>query len=192
MAMGRIRIAQSLALATLLGGQAAVGQTQPARPAVAAPQPARPIANPPGAARPATPAAQPAMAFGQALILIRAALIAVQQGNESGSFVTMRGLTSTAFQTANPADRLAQTFAPLRTFNLNGVLALEPQFTQLPVVRPDGSLAMAGYFMTTDGYRITFTLAYVVEAARWRLGAINIAVQNTRAPAPAPAAPPRR
>lgn len=144
-----------LALATAVP---ATAQTAPARTAPAAQQ-------------------QPALPFPQALILIRSDLVALQQANETGIYATLAALGTQRFQAENPPAKLAQTFAPLRNYNLNSVLVLEPKFTQLPQLRPDHSMAMAGFF-TSDGYRITFQLAYAPENGRWRVAAINVGIQS--------------
>jgi hypothetical protein len=127
---------------------------------------------------PATAQPQTALPFPQALILIRSDLVALQQANETGIYATLSALGTQRFQADNPPQKLAQTFAPLRNYNLNSVLVLEPKFTQLPQLRPDHSMAMAGFF-TSDGYRITFQLAYAAENGRWRLAAINVGIQST-------------
>jgi hypothetical protein len=155
-----MRCATLLATALLaIGTVPAAAQTAPARTAPAAAQP------------------QPALPFPQALILIRSDLVALQQANETGIYATLSALGTQRFQAENPPAKLAQTFAPLRTYNLNSVLVLEPKFTQLPQLRPDHSMAMAGFF-TSDGYRITFQLAYAAENGRWRLAAINVGIQS--------------
>jgi hypothetical protein len=129
-------------------------------------------------AAPAVAPSQPALPFPQALILIRSDLVALQQANETGIYATLSALGTQRFQADNPPAKLAQTFAPLRNYNLNSVLVLEPKFTQLPQLRPDHSMAMAGFF-ASDGYRITFQLAYAAENGRWRLAAINVGIQST-------------
>ena len=60
---------------------------------------------------PATAAAQPALPFPQAMILIRSALTALQQADETNDYSVLNALGSTSFRTANPPARLAQTFA---------------------------------------------------------------------------------
>lgn len=144
--------------ATLLAPTAASAQAAPAAPATQ-PQPA------------------PALPFPQALILIRSDLVALEQANETGIYATLAALGTQRFQADNPPQKLAQTFAPLRNYNLNSVLVLEPKFTQLPQLRADHSMAMAGFF-TSDGYRINFQLAYAAEKGRWRLAAINVGIQS--------------
>jgi hypothetical protein len=152
----------ALLAAALSAPVAAVPATAQVAPARAAPAPAQP---------------QPALAFPQALILIRSDLIALEQANETGIYATLAALGTQRFQADNPPAKLAQTFAPLRNYNLNSVLVLEPKFTQLPQLRADHSMAMAGFF-TSDGYRITFQLAYAAENGRWRLAAINVGIQS--------------
>jgi hypothetical protein len=121
--------------------------------------------------------AQAALPFPQALILIRSDLVALQQANDTGIYATLAALGTQRFQADNPPAKLAQTFAPLRSYNLSSVLVLEPKFTQLPTLHPDHSMAMAGFF-TSDGYVISFELAYAPENGRWRLAAINVRIRS--------------
>ncbi|MDH7975258.1 hypothetical protein QH494_23990 [Sphingomonas sp. AR_OL41] len=134
-------------------------------------------ARPSAPTAPAQAAAQPALPFPQALILIRASLTALEQANETGIYATLGALGTQRFQADNPPQKLAMTFAPLRDYNISSVLVLEPKFTQLPQLRPDSSMAMAGFFVS-DGYRINFQLAYAAEKGRWRLAAINVGIQS--------------
>ncbi len=161
------------ALAVLSAGAASAHRARSAvrqAPAAAAAQPAAPSV-------PAqTAAPQPPIGYAQAVILIRAALTSVEQANEASDYNVMYALGSKGFQRANPPARLAQTFAPLKAYNLNGVLALEPQFTQQPVLTADGMMAMAGYF-TNGAYRINFQLAYTPEDKHWKLFGISAGVQ---------------
>lgn len=168
--MRNLPFVAALAAALVLAGsaQAQTAQQAPAQPpAVAA-------------------ATQPALPFPQAMILIRSALTALQQANETNSYVVLNALGSTGFRTANPPARLAQTFASLRQYNLASILVLEPQFTQLPQIDAQGQLTMEGFFLA-DGYRIAFRLIYVPENSRWRLFGLSAGVTPVT-PAPAAAA----
>ena len=159
------------------------GAVTPAKPPVHAP--AKPLPNP---AQVVAPAAQPApvLPFPQAMILIRSSLLALQQADETGDYDVLYGLGAKSFQQANPPQKLSQTFAAMRPYNINSVLVLEPEFTQVPVLDKDGLLIMAGYF-NGDGYRINFQLAYQPENDHWKLFGISAGVQPV--PPAAPAAP---
>src|ERR1700682_4203791 len=81
------------------------------------------------------------------LILIRSALIALDQGNKTGNYTVLRDLGAPGFQ-SNTAARLAEIFATQRRDNidLSGVAVLDPQLTLLPQVEANGMLRMAGFF----------------------------------------------
>ena len=165
--MKNLSFVAALAAALVLAGSAGAQTAQQA--------PAQP---------PAAAAAQPALPFAQAMILIRSALTALQQANETNNYVVLNALGSTGFRTANPPARLAQTFAGIRQYNLASILVLEPQFTQLPQINAQGQLTMEGFFLA-DGYRIAFRLIYVPENSRWRLFGLSAGVTPVT---PAPAA----
>jgi hypothetical protein len=67
------------------------------------------------------------------LILIRSALLALDQANKTGNYTVLRDLGSPDFQ-ANSAARLAEIFAQQRRDNidLSGVAVIDPQLTLLP------------------------------------------------------------
>lgn len=119
--------------------------------------------------------AAPALPYGDALILVRSALIALQQAAETDDYDVLQRLGSASFQQANPPTRLREMFAPLRAYNLASVLVLDPRFAELPHLTPQHMLAMAGAF-DIQGKSLRFTLIYQPEGGRWRLFGIGASV----------------
>jgi len=145
------------------------------------------IAAPAGAEKtrpvpaPAAPAATPAPAgapigYPQALILIRTSLAAVEQANETGDYDVLFKLGARGFQAANPPARLAQIFAPVRGYNLNAAMVLEPRFIEAPHLLADKKLAMKGVFDVQDKH-IEFSLIFTPEAGHWRLFGVGVQVR---------------
>src|SRR4029077_3921791 len=81
------------------------------------------------------------------LILIRSALIALDQGNKTGNYTVLRDLGAPGFRN-NTAARLAEIFASQRHENvdLSGVTVLDPQLSLLPQIEANGMLHMEGFF----------------------------------------------
>ena len=148
-----------MAALALMTGPAGAAKTKvtPPPPPVAAPAPAG-----------------PPIGYPQALILIRANLAAVQQANETGDYDVLFRLGARGFQAANPPARLAQIFAPVRAYNLNASMVLEPKFIEAPHLLADRKLAMKGVF-DVQGKHIEFGMIFTAEEGRWRL--FGIAVQ---------------
>jgi hypothetical protein len=149
-----------------------VAQTSQPAPAQAAPKPAQIDRN-------------------GVLILIRSALIALDQGNKTGNYTVLRDLGAPAFQT-NTAARLAEIFVAQRRDNidLSGVAVLDPQLTLLPQIEPTGMLRMAGFFPSVPT-QVNFELIYAPVGGQWRLFGISVTLGQAApaAPnAPAPAA----
>lgn len=163
--------AVTLVLAVLAGLCATNADARRIRTPAAAPALARTPAAP--------PAAQPPIGYPQALILIRSALAGVEQANEAGDYNVLYATGAKGFQHTNPPARLAQIFSPLRPYNLNSVLVLEPQFTQQPTLTANGMMSMAGYF-TSGGYHINFQLIYAPEDKRWKLFGVSVGVEPAR------------
>jgi hypothetical protein len=152
--------------------QGVVAQTSQPPPAQAAPKPAQIDRN-------------------GVLILIRSALIALDQGNKTGNYTVLRDLGAPAFQT-NTAARLAEIFVAQRRDNidLSGVAVLDPQLTLLPQIEPTGMLRMAGFFPSVPT-QVNFELIYAPVGGQWRLFGISVTLGQAApaAPnAPAPAA----
>ncbi|MEO9130155.1 MAG: hypothetical protein ABI240_02990 [Sphingomonas sp.] len=130
---------------------------------------------------PAAPTAAPAPAgspigYPQALILIRTSLAAVQQANETNDYDVLFRLGAKGFQSANPPARLSQLFAPLRAYNLNAAMVLEPKFIEAPHLLPDQKLAMKGVFDVQDKH-IVFSMIFTPEAGHWRLFGVGVQVR---------------
>ena len=146
----------------LLAGPAGAEKTKPA------PTPTAPAAAP-------KPAGPP-IGYPQALILIRTSLAAVEQANETNDYDVLFKLGAQGFQSANPPARLAQLFAPLRPYNLNAAMVLEPKFIEAPHLLPDQKLAMKGVF-DVQGKQIIFSMIFTPEAGHWRLFGIGVQVR---------------
>jgi hypothetical protein len=125
------------------------------------------------------------------LILIRSALLALDQANKTGNYTVLRDLGSPDFQ-ANSAARLAEIFAQQRHDNvdLSGVAVIDPQLTLLPQIEANGMMHMAGFFPSVPT-QVNFELAYAPVGGRWRLFALSVSFGQAApaAPQPPPSAP---
>ena len=120
------------------------------------------------------------------LILIRSALIALDQGNKTGNYTVLRDLGAPGFQ-ANTAARLAEIFAVQRRDNvdLSGVAVLDPQLTVLPQIESNGMLRMAGFFPSVPT-QVNFELVYAPVSGQWRLFGISVNIGQVAPAAPNP------
>ena len=138
----------------------------------------------PAATRPQAPAVQPAPAISteQAVYLVRATLLTLNDANRSGNYTVLRDLAAPDFQAKNTAADLAQSFSDLRrrNFDLFAAALLAPQFTAEPAVDANGKLHLTGFFPTRP-LRISFDLTFQSVGGQWRLFAI--AVATPQAPA---------
>jgi hypothetical protein len=118
------------------------------------------------------------------LILIREALLALDQANKTGNYTVLRDLGSPQFQ-ANSAARLAEIFAQQRKDNidLSGVAVIEPQLTLLPQIEANGLMHMAGFFPSVPT-QVNFELVFAPVGGRWRLFGLSVSFGQA-----APAAP---
>ncbi|MGY8664063.1 hypothetical protein Q3C01_17080 [Bradyrhizobium sp. UFLA05-109] len=125
------------------------------------------------------------------LILIRTALIALDQANKTGNYTVLRELGAPAFQ-VNSAEKLAEIFAKERSdhLDLSGVAAIEPQLTLLPQIEANGLMRMAGFFPSVP-QQLSFDLLYAPVNGQWRLFGISVKIGSAVPAAPdPPAAPP--
>ena len=123
------------------------------------------------------------------LILIRTALIALDQGNKTGNYTVLRDLGAPAFQT-NTAARLAEIFVTQRRDNidLSGVAVLDPQLTLLPQIEANGMLRMAGFFPSVPT-QVNFELIFAPVSGQWRLFGVSVNFGQAAPAAPNPPAP---
>lgn len=124
------------------------------------------------------PAAQltPAVDQNQALYLVRATLLTLNDANRSGNYTVLRDLAAPDFQAKNTAADLAQIFADLRrrNFDLFAVALLAPQFAVPPARDANGRLRLTGSFPTRP-LQISFDLTFQTVGGEWRLFAISVA-----------------
>jgi len=127
------------------------------------------------------------------LILIRSALLALDQANKTGNYTVLRDLGSPEFQ-ANSAAQLAEIFAQQRRDNidLSGVAVIDPQLTLLPQIEANGMMHMTGFFPSVPT-QVNFELVYAAVNGRWRLFALGVSFGQAApaAPQPSPTASPQ-
>jgi len=124
------------------------------------------------------------------LILIRTALIALDQANKTGNYSVLRELGAPAFQ-VNSAVKLAEIFAKQRNdhLDLSGVVAIEPQLTVLPQIEANGLMHMAGFFPSVP-QQLSFDLLYAPVNGQWHLFGISVKIGSAAPAAPDPPAGP--
>lgn len=124
------------------------------------------------------------------LILVRSALLAVDQANKTGNYSVLHDLGAPGLQ-ANTDAQLAEIFASQRKqgLDLAGVAVLEPQLTLLPQIETNGMLHMAGFFPSVP-LRLNFELLFAPADHQWKLFGISVDLGNNSPQAPdAPQAP---
>lgn len=189
----------AVAFAVVVGGAIAwtvfpVAQAQApkAAPPAQAPAPKQQPAPQPQAPQPQAPQAQPPRPAqidrNGVLILIRSALLALDQANKTGNYTVLRDLGSPEFQ-ANSAARLAEIFAQQRKDNidLSGVAVIDPQLTLLPQIEGNGLMHMAGFFPSVPT-QVNFELIYAPVNGRWKLFGISVSFGQAMPQAPQPPA----
>ncbi|WP_425453149.1 hypothetical protein [Bosea caraganae] len=123
------------------------------------------------------------------LILIRSALLALDQANKTGNYTVLRDLGAPGFQ-ANTAARLAEIFAKQRNdkLDLSGVAVIDPHLTTLPQIEASGMLRMAGFFPSVPS-QANFELVFAPVAGQWKLFGISVGVGSATPTAPTSVAP---
>ena len=119
------------------------------------------------------------------IILVRSALLALDQANKTGNYTVLRDLGAPAFQ-VNTAARLAEIFAAQRRDNvdLSGVAVIDPQLSPLPQIEANGMMRMAGFFPSVPT-QVNFELTYAPVGGQWRLFGISVNLGSS-APVPPP------
>jgi hypothetical protein len=128
------------------------------------------------------------------LVLVRSALLALDQANKTGNYTVLRDLGAPGFQ-VNTSARLAEIFAKQRNDNLDlsGVAVIDPQLSLLPQIEANGLMRMAGFFPSVPS-QVNFELAFAPVNGQWRLFGLSVSlgqmVPNAPDGAPAAAPPP--
>jgi hypothetical protein len=125
------------------------------------------------------------------VLLIRTALLTLNDAVQTGNFTVLRDKGSPSFQAANTAAKLGMIFQNLvrQGVDLSAVSIITPQLGEGPTIDANGRLSLKGHFPGTP-VRIDFDLLYESVAGRWRLFGISVAPAATGAPgAPAAAQP---
>ena len=123
------------------------------------------------------------------VLMIRNAVIALNQANITGNYTVLREMGTANFQMTNTPARLAEVFATLRSrkIDLSPVMVFNPKLTTGPAL--DGQvLRLAGYFPTTPE-QVQFDLAYQHAGDQWLLAGVAISVTPATEGASASAAP---
>lgn len=181
---GGAAMAVSLLLVVLAAGLPGIARAQQSPPPVA-----------PAVTAPATPRTY-RITSDMTLVLVRSALIALDQANKTGNYSVLRDLGSPDFRRRNSVAQLSDTFSAQREagLDLGGAAILQPTITGQPQTDKSGMLRLAGYFPLNGDSRLNFELAYVVTDQKLLLSGINVVVTGTQAAAasaaPPPAAPP--
>jgi hypothetical protein len=117
-----------------------------------------------------------------ALIMIRSALLALDQANKTGNYTVLRDLGGPAFR-VNTAARLSEVFADLRrqSVDLSVILAEEPVFTSPPMIDASGRLRVAGS-APLGQRRLDFQIAWQPEEGQWRLYGVVVTASQSAPP----------
>jgi hypothetical protein len=109
------------------------------------------------------------------LILVKNALLAVNQGNLTGNYTVLRDLSSPGFREKNSAADLAAIFQAVRQqkIDLSPIAVLDPVLTQ-PRLTTDGQLVLEGYFAAQQ-LRINFQLSFMkANGAGWMIHGVSL------------------
>ena len=112
----------------------------------------------------------------QALYLIRATLLTLNDANRSGNYTVLHDLSAPGFKAKNSPADLAQIFASLRQqhFDLFAVALEAPKLSAPPHLEANGMLRLTGYFPTRP-LQINFDLLFQNVEHEWRLFGISVA-----------------
>lgn len=128
----------------------------------------------PAAATPALVAQQDAQRT-IALILVKNALLAVNQGNLTGNYTVLRDLASPGFREKNSAADLSAIFQNIRQqkVDMSPIVTLDPVMSN-PRVTADGQIELEGYFEAQQT-RINFQLIFLKAPTNgWMIHGVSL------------------
>lgn len=123
------------------------------------------------------------------LVLVRSALIALDQANKTGNYTVLRDLGAPSLQ-AHSSAQLGIAFANLRNqqVDLLPVAILTPQLKESPSISPEGLLKLSGHFPTKPR-SIDFDVVYQAVGGQWKLFGLTVRLQAQPSSSPGAALP---
>jgi len=111
------------------------------------------------------------------ILMIRNAVVALNQANITGNYSVLRDLGTPTFQQTNSSAKLAEAFATLRNrkIDISPVMFFPPKLTAQPTVLEGQVLRLTGFFATTPE-QVNFDLAFQLTNDQWMLAAIAVNV----------------
>jgi hypothetical protein len=122
------------------------------------------------------------------VLLLRVALITLNDALQTGNFTVLRDIGAPGFREANTAARLSQSFSDLATkgVDLSSVTIIAPQLTESPgLEQAKGMLRLKGYF-PGQPVQINFEILFQAVEGRWRLFGLSV---QPEPPTPVTSAP---
>ncbi len=125
-------------------------------------------------------------------LMIRNAIIALNQANSTGNYSVLRDMGTPAFQMANSSARLGEVFATLRArkLDLSPIMFFPPKLLSQPSLQDGQVLRLTGFFPTAPE-QVNFDLAFQLFSDQWMLAgiAVNVALpsESPQASAASPA-----
>jgi hypothetical protein len=180
------------ALIVLIAGAPCAASAQGQRPGSVPKAPAAEPKTAPGAVVPPASGQVAVPDADRILLLIRTALLSLNDALRTGNFTVLRDIGAPAFREANTPARLSQAFSGLAAqgIDLSAVAVMAPQLTEVPKLDERSMLHVKGIF-PGQPLQINFETIHAVVAGRWRLFGLSVAAVPPQ-PAPAAAAPPAR
>ncbi len=124
----------------------------------------------------------------QLVLLIRNAIVALNNANQTGNYTVLRDLGAPGFQRANTAAQLSLIFTDLRErrLNLAAVVLLTPKLTEKPALTEQGLLRLKGFFPTQP--QLVFEMLFQQLQSKWLVFglSVNVAKGNTQQSGAAP------
>jgi hypothetical protein len=118
-------------------------------------------------------------------MMIRNAIIALNQANITGNYTVLRELGTPAFQVSNSPAKLTEIFATLRArkVDMSPIMFFPPKLVAAPAFQEGQILRLTGFFPTMPE-QVNFDLAYQMFGDQWMLAGIAVntapATQNQR------------
>jgi hypothetical protein len=111
------------------------------------------------------------------LLLIRTALVALDQANKTNNYTVLRELGGPSLQKFMSA-QLGELFSDLRGkgIDLSPAVVVTPQMLEAPTILSNGMLRLSGYF-PTQPMQINFDLLFEQTNSNWKLAGLRVSAQ---------------
>ena len=124
----------------------------------------------------------PRISANQMTMMVRSAILALNNANLTGNYTVLRDLGAPGFQNANSSARLSEAFSDLRErkIDLTPIMLYQIRLSKQPTLNKNGLLRLTGV-IPTQPQQVNFDLLYQRVRNKWRIFGMAVDTSQSKA-----------